>query len=46
MIKNEKQYRITKAQARRFQEALAELERQKRPSGIAPQLWQAQHDAA
>lgn len=46
MIKNEKQYRITKAQARRFEEALAELARQERPSKITPRLWQAQRDAA
>jgi ribosome-binding protein aMBF1 (putative translation factor) len=46
MIKNEKQYRITKAQARRFEEALAELARQQRPSNITPRLWQAQRDAA
>ena len=46
MIKNEKQYRITKAQGRRFEEALAELSRQQRPSNITPRLWQAQRDAA
>jgi len=46
MIKNEKQYRITKAQVRRFDEALAELARQERPSNIAPRLWQAQRDSA
>jgi ribosome-binding protein aMBF1 (putative translation factor) len=46
MIKNEKQYRITKAQGRRFEEALAELARQERPSNITPRLWQAQRAAA
>lgn len=46
MIKNEKQFRIAKAQTRRFGEALAELARQERPSNITPGLWQAQHDAA
>jgi ribosome-binding protein aMBF1 (putative translation factor) len=46
MIKNEKQYRITKAQARRFEESLAELSQQQRPSNIAPRLWQAQREAA
>ena len=46
MIKNEKQYRITKAQARRFEAALAELARQERPSNIAPRFWQAQRAAA
>ena len=45
MIKNEKQYRITKAQARRFEDALAELARQERPSNIAPRLWRAQRAA-
>jgi ribosome-binding protein aMBF1 (putative translation factor) len=46
VIKNEKQYRIAKAQARRFEEALAELARQERPPNISPRLWQAQRDAA
>ena len=46
MIKNEKQYRITKAQVRRFQDALGELSRQQRPSNITARLWAAQHDAA
>lgn len=46
MIKNEKQYRITKAQARRFEEAIADLDAQQRPSNIASRLWQAQRDAA
>jgi len=46
MIKNEKQYRITTAQARRFEAAVAELDRQERPANIAPRLWQAQRDAA
>ena len=46
MIKNEKQYRITSAQARRFEEALAELGRQMRHPNVAPRLWQAQREAA
>ena len=46
MIKNEKQYRITKAQVRRFQDALADLAGRKRPSNISPRLWQAQRQAA
>ena len=46
MIKNEKQYRITNAQARRFEDAVAELAKQGRPANITPRLWQAQHDAA
>ena len=46
MIKNEKQYRMTKAQARRFEEALEELSRQARPANVSPRLWQAQREAA
>lgn len=46
MIRNEKQYRISKAQARRFAEAISELDRQKRPRNITPRLWQAQREAA
>jgi ribosome-binding protein aMBF1 (putative translation factor) len=46
MIKNEKQYRITKAQVRRFQNAIAELAGQARPSNISPRLWDAQREAA
>ena len=46
MIKNEKQYRITKTQARRFADALAELARQERPSNIPARLWRAQREAA
>jgi ribosome-binding protein aMBF1 (putative translation factor) len=46
MIKNEKQYRITRAQARRFDEALSELAKRARPANITPRLWRAQHDAA
>jgi ribosome-binding protein aMBF1 (putative translation factor) len=46
VIKNEKQYRVTKAQVRRFQDALAELAAQERPSNIAPRLWDAQRQAA
>src|SRR5438093_9416119 len=46
MIKNEKQYRITKAQVRRFEDAVAELAGQARPTNISPRLWEAQRDAA
>src|SRR5882672_5777687 len=46
MIKNEKQYRITKAQVRRFQDAVAELAGQVRPSNISSRLWEAQREAA
>jgi ribosome-binding protein aMBF1 (putative translation factor) len=46
MIKNEKQYRITKAQVRHFQDALAELSGQARPPNISPRMWEAQRHAA
>jgi ribosome-binding protein aMBF1 (putative translation factor) len=46
MIKNEKQYRITKAQVRRFRDALTELAGQARPANVRPRLWQAQREAA
>ena len=46
MIKNEKQYRITRAQVRRFEDALTELAKESRPANITPRLWQAQHDGA
>ena len=45
MIKNEKQYRITKAQVRRFQDAVAEVASQARPSNISTRLWEAQREA-
>ena len=46
MIKSEKQYRITKAQVRRFQDAIAALAGQTRPSNIGARLWDAQREAA
>ena len=46
MIKNEKQYRITKAQVRRFRDALAGLAGQKRPANVGARLWEAQREAA
>jgi ribosome-binding protein aMBF1 (putative translation factor) len=46
VIKNEKQYRITKAQVRRFQDAIAELAAQDRPSNVSTRLWEAQREAA
>ena len=46
MIKNEKQYRISKAQVRRFEDALAELAAQKRPTNVTHRLWQAQREGA
>ncbi|MGD0773641.1 MAG: hypothetical protein ABSC05_12535 [Candidatus Solibacter sp.] len=46
MLKNEKEYGTTKAQVRRFQDAIAELAGQQRPSNIAPRIWEAQRQAA
>jgi len=46
MIKNEKQYRITKAQVRRFQDAVTGVAGQARPSNISARLWEAQREAA
>ncbi len=47
MIKNGRQYRITKAQAVRFVEALGELERETAESlGLHPLLFKAKKDAA
>lgn len=46
VIKNEKQYRIAKAQVRRFEDALGELSLQKRPANVTPRFWEAQRDAA
>lgn len=42
MIKNDRQYRVTKAQARRFSEALLHLEEPAAPSDVHPRLRQAQ----
>jgi ribosome-binding protein aMBF1 (putative translation factor) len=44
-IKHEKQYGIAKAQARRFQEAVAELAGQARPSNISARLWNIGREA-
>src|SRR5262249_1790918 len=44
MIKNERQYAITKAQAEKFTRALEELARRP-PSAIPPRLRQAEEDA-
>lgn len=46
MIKNDEQYRITEAQIRRFEDALAEMAHQERPPNVTPRLWKAQRDAA
>ena len=48
MIKNERQYRITRAQADRFLQTLDSLRRQQRPSGskgMHPLIAKAQEDA-
>ena len=46
MITNERQYRITKAQAEKFESALAQTSDAPTPdSGIHPVIWQAQHSA-
>jgi ribosome-binding protein aMBF1 (putative translation factor) len=42
MIKNERQYRITKAQALKFRDTLAELKGKPRPKHFHPKLWDAQ----
>ena len=42
MIKNERQYRITKAQAEKFRATLDELAAMPRPKNVHPQLWEAQ----
>ena len=43
---DEEQYRVTMAHVRRFQDALAELAGQRRPSNVAPPIWEAQRQAA
>jgi ribosome-binding protein aMBF1 (putative translation factor) len=45
MIKNERQYRVTQAQARRFEEALERLGRAASDKKLHPRLRQAQADA-
>ena len=45
MIKNERQYRITKAQAARFVKALETLRHGPDPNGLHPLITQAQEDA-
>src|SRR5437764_72088 len=45
MIKNERQYRITKSQADKFQDALRELEQSGPVGGVHPLLHQAQLNA-
>lgn len=46
MIKNERQYRVTQAQAKKFEEALAQFEGNlDKREEVHPLLWQAQRDA-
>lgn len=45
MIKNERQYRITRAQAEKFERALRELENKKERAEVHPRLQTAQADA-
>ena len=46
MIKNERQYRITRAQAERFSQALSDLQDQESdPAGVHPLLLKAREDA-
>jgi ribosome-binding protein aMBF1 (putative translation factor) len=45
MIKNEREYRITKAQANKFQDALNNLERERPARNLHPRLLRAQKDA-
>jgi ribosome-binding protein aMBF1 (putative translation factor) len=42
LIKNERQYRITRAQAERFRQALREIGESRRPAHVHPKLWAAQ----
>lgn len=45
MIKNERQYRITKAEVQRFKESLAQLDQLDAEKKENPILWQMQRDA-
>ena len=45
MIKNDRQYRITTAQARKFAVALGEMRASPQPADVHPRLWTAQIDA-
>jgi ribosome-binding protein aMBF1 (putative translation factor) len=46
MIKNEREYRITKAQAKKFEQALAQLPKKRLiEKGVHPRLAKAQKDA-
>ena len=45
MIKNERQYRITKAQVEKFRKSLSEIEKEKKTANIHPLLLKAEKDA-
>lgn len=45
MIKNEREYRITKAQAKKFHDALNEFEEERPGKDLHPRLMRAQKDA-
>lgn len=45
MIKNERQYRITKAQAQKFEQALIHLTQLEKTQKENPLLWQVQKEA-
>src|SRR5690349_11761687 len=45
MIKNERQYRITRSQAQKFQAAIRELEETRPAKNVSPALHKAQIDA-
>jgi HTH-type transcriptional regulator / antitoxin HigA len=45
MIRNERQYKITKSWYKKFKQVLADLQQQTCSDDIHPQLWQAEQDA-
>lgn len=45
MITNERQYHVTKAQLKRFEEALRERQQSIPPTDVHPRMWQAEQDA-
>lgn len=45
MISNERQYRISKAQLKKFEEALKVQQQTTKPTDIHPKLWKAEQDA-
>lgn len=45
MIRNEREYRITKAQAKKFNDALSQFEKERPAKNLHPRLVRAQKDA-